>query len=113
MLGRALGKITVNGCAATAENILPSAAPSTRQNFFFILPSARIKSTQQRSFAKKNFVERTLPSATLDKAFAECKGLFAECKNTRQSRGLQQGWDKLGKRLKGSYRTRFTFELIW
>jgi len=24
-----------------------------------------------------------------------------------------QGWDKLGKRLKGSYRTRFTFELIW
>ena len=71
-----------------AENILPSAAPSTRQ-IFFILPSARIRSTRQRPFAEKNFAERTLPSATLSKVFAECKGLFAECKNTRQSRGLQ------------------------
>ena len=70
-----------------AENILPSAASGTRQ-FFFILPSAPIKSTRQRPFVEKNFA-RTLPSATLGKAFAECKGLFAECKNTRQSRGLQ------------------------
>ena len=63
VLVRALGKITVNGRHATAENILPSAAPSTRQ-FFFILPSAWIKSTRQRPFAEKNFAERTLPSAT-------------------------------------------------
>ena len=71
-----------------AENILPSATPSTQQ-FFFILLSVPIKSTRQRPFAEKNFTERTLPSATLGKAFAECKGLFVECKNTRQSRGLR------------------------
>jgi hypothetical protein len=30
-----------------------------------------------------------LPSATLGKVFAECKWLFAECKNTRQSPSVQ------------------------
>jgi len=63
--------------------------PQALGKFFFILPSAPIKSTQQRPFAKKNFAERTLPSTTLGKGFAECKGLFAKCKNTWQSRGLQ------------------------
>ena len=63
--------------------------PKHSVNFFYILSSAPIKSTRQRPFAEKNITERTLPSATLGKTFAECKGLFAECKNTRQSRGLQ------------------------
>jgi hypothetical protein len=30
-------------------------------------------------FADKFFAEHSLPSATLGKAFAECKNVFAEC----------------------------------
>jgi hypothetical protein len=48
-----------------------------------------MESTQQSPFADKYVVEWTLPSATLGKAFAECKRLFAEYKNTRQSPGFQ------------------------
>jgi hypothetical protein len=49
------------------------------------LLSASIKSIQQSPFVGKYFAERTLPSAPLDKAFTECKWLFAGRKNTQQS----------------------------
>jgi hypothetical protein len=75
VLGRALGKIPVNGRKYFAE-----CRPKHSAKYFNILPSAPIKSTRQSPFAKKNFAERTLLSATLGKAFAEWKGLFAECK---------------------------------
>ena len=45
------------------QKIFCRVPPHTLGNFFFILPSAPIKSTQQRPFAEKNFAERTLPSA--------------------------------------------------
>ena len=89
MLGRALGKITVNGRRRNGRKYFAECRPKHSAKLFFILPSGPIKSTRQRPFAEKIFAERTLPSATLGKAFAECKGLFAECKNTRQSRDLQ------------------------
>jgi hypothetical protein len=61
------------------------------------LLSASVKSTQQSLFVEKIFAERTLLSATFGKAFAECKGLFVECKNTRQSPNFQWWvcWDNL------------------
>ena len=70
---------------------LPSAWGGTQQNIFRRCGAGRLrlfcrvpreKNTRQTPFAEKNFAERPLPSATLGKAFAECK-------NTRQSRGLQ------------------------
>ena len=43
------------------------------------LPSARQKTLGKDAFADAFFAERCLPSAALDKAFAECKLCFAEC----------------------------------
>jgi hypothetical protein len=45
----------------------------------FSLPSARQKALDKDLFANRFFAERSLPSATLGKAFAECKKVFAEC----------------------------------
>jgi hypothetical protein len=46
-------------------------------NFFYIFPSAPIKSTRQSPFAEKNFAERTLPTATLGKAAASSSVSFS------------------------------------
>jgi hypothetical protein len=43
------------------------------------LPSARQKSVGKDLFADRFFAERSLPSATLGKTFAECKKAFTEC----------------------------------
>jgi hypothetical protein len=43
------------------------------------LPSAREKVLGKEAFADVLFVEPSLPSATLGKAFAECFWGFAEC----------------------------------
>ena len=43
------------------------------------LPSARQKTLGKDAFADGLFAECSLPSAALDKAFAECKLGFAEC----------------------------------
>ena len=43
------------------------------------LPSARQKTLGKDVFADSFFAECSLPSATLGKAFAECKLGFAEC----------------------------------
>jgi hypothetical protein len=72
--GEALGKVTGNDGWSDGVNILPSAP---------------IKSTRQSPFTDKYVAEWTLPGATLGKAFAECKRLFVECKNTRQSPSFQ------------------------
>ena len=47
---------------------LPSARHSAKS-----LPSARQKELGKEAFADSFFSERSLPSATLGKAFAECK----------------------------------------
>jgi len=81
-MGRAVGRITVNGRRRNGRKYFAECRIK-HSAIFFILPSARIKSTRQRTFVDKNFAERNLPSATLGKTFTECKGLFTECKNTR------------------------------
>jgi hypothetical protein len=43
------------------------------------LPSARQKVLDKEAVADVQFAERSLPSVTLGKAFAECKIAFAEC----------------------------------
>jgi hypothetical protein len=43
------------------------------------LPSAREKALGKEGFADALFVEPSLPSATLGKAFAECFPGFTEC----------------------------------
>jgi hypothetical protein len=43
------------------------------------LPSVRKKALGKEPFADEIFVECSLPSVTLGKAFAECKIAFAEC----------------------------------
>jgi hypothetical protein len=43
------------------------------------LPSARQKVLGKEAVADVQFAERSLPSVTLGKAFAECKIAFAEC----------------------------------
>jgi hypothetical protein len=43
------------------------------------LPSARQKVLGKKAVADVQFAERSLPSVTLGKAFAECKIAFAEC----------------------------------
>jgi hypothetical protein len=45
----------------------------------FSLPSARQKVLGKEAGADVQFAERSLPSVTLGKAFAECKIAFAEC----------------------------------
>ena len=70
MLGQALGKITVNG--GTTENILPSAALSTRQNCFYFVecPDKKhsAKTLCREKFCRADFAEalhsaKSLPSA--------------------------------------------------
>jgi hypothetical protein len=43
------------------------------------LPSAQQKVLGKEAVADVQFAERSLPSVTLDKAFAECKIAFAVC----------------------------------
>jgi hypothetical protein len=43
------------------------------------LPSARQKVLDKEAVADVQFAERSLPSVTLGKAFAECKIAFAVC----------------------------------
>jgi hypothetical protein len=50
-----------------------------RRDGDFSLPSARQKVLGKETAADVQFVERSLPSVTLGKAFAECKIAFAEC----------------------------------
>jgi hypothetical protein len=50
-----------------------------RRNGDFSLPSARQKVLGKEAVADVQFAERSLPSVTLGKAFAECKIAFAEC----------------------------------
>jgi hypothetical protein len=43
------------------------------------VPSARHKGLGKETAADVQFAERSLPSVTLGKAFAECKLAFVEC----------------------------------
>jgi hypothetical protein len=62
VLGRALGKIPVNGWHRNGRKYFAECRPKHSAKFFNIFPSAPIKSTRQSPFAKKIFTERTLPS---------------------------------------------------
>jgi hypothetical protein len=50
-----------------------------RRDGDFSLPSARQKVLGKEAVADVQFAERSLPSVTLDKTFAECKIVFAVC----------------------------------
>jgi hypothetical protein len=55
-----------------------------RRDGDFSLPSTQLPSARQKILGKETaadvqFAERSLPSVTLGKAFAECKIAFAEC----------------------------------
>jgi hypothetical protein len=50
-----------------------------RRDGDFSLPSARQKVLGKEVVANVQFAERSLPSVTLGKAFAECKIAFAMC----------------------------------
>jgi len=52
------------------------------------LPSARHAALGKEAFAMKGYADSSLPSAALDKDFAECKAFFAKCNCTRQSTRL-------------------------
>jgi hypothetical protein len=67
-LSPSLGAVTVT--------FLCRVSNGTRQNS---LPSARQKVLSKEAVADVQFAERSLPSVTLGKAFAECKIAFAEC----------------------------------
>jgi hypothetical protein len=53
--------------------------PSTKWHSANSLPSARQKVLGKEAVADVQFAERSLPSVTLGKAFAECFSSFAEC----------------------------------
>jgi hypothetical protein len=53
--------------------------PSAKWHSAKSLPSARQKVLGKEAVADVQFAERSLPSVTLGKAFAECKIVFAEC----------------------------------
>jgi hypothetical protein len=53
--------------------------PSVKWHSANSLPSARQKVLDKEAVVDVQFVERSLPSVTLGKAFAECKIAFAEC----------------------------------
>jgi hypothetical protein len=53
--------------------------PSVKWHSANSLPSARQKILGKEAVADVQFAERSLPSVTLGKAFAECKLAFAEC----------------------------------
>jgi hypothetical protein len=53
--------------------------PSVKRHSANSLSSARQKVLGKEAVADVQFVERSLPSVTLGKAFAECKIVFAEC----------------------------------
>jgi hypothetical protein len=61
---------------AVTVTFLCRVSNGTRQNS---LPSARQKVLGKEVVADVQFAERSLPSVTLGKAFAECKIAFAEC----------------------------------
>ena len=86
----ALDKIIVNCRHHNGQKYFAECRSNHSANFFYILQSVRISIRQSR-FVMWTFAERTLPSIVLGKVFAECKGLFTECKNTRQSHGVVIG----------------------
>jgi hypothetical protein len=53
--------------------------PSVKWHSANSLPRARQKVLDKEAVADVQFAERSLPSVTLGKAFAECKIAFAEC----------------------------------
>jgi hypothetical protein len=53
--------------------------PSVKRHSANSLPSARQKVLGKETAADVQFTERSLPSVTFGKAFAECKIAFAEC----------------------------------
>jgi hypothetical protein len=53
--------------------------PSAKWHSAKSLPSARQKVLGEEAVADVQFAERSLPSVTLGKAFAECKIAFAVC----------------------------------
>jgi hypothetical protein len=53
--------------------------PSVKRHLANSLPSAQQKVLGKEAVADVQFAERSLPSVTLGKAFAECKIAFAEC----------------------------------
>jgi hypothetical protein len=53
--------------------------PSAKWHSTKSLPSARQKVLGKEAVADVQFVERSLPSVVLGKAFVECKIAFAEC----------------------------------
>jgi hypothetical protein len=63
------------GLSANGDFSLPSAKWHSTKS----LPSARQKVLGKETVADVQFVERSLPSVTLGKAFAECKIAFAVC----------------------------------
>jgi hypothetical protein len=58
---------------------LPVSLPSAKWHSAKSLPSARQKVLGKEAVADVQFAERSLPSVTLGKAFAECKIAFAVC----------------------------------
>ena len=74
--GLALGKAAVNGAGAVT---VPFLCRVLTRHSAKPLPSARQKALGKGCFADKFFSECPLPSVALGKAFAECKGAFAEC----------------------------------
>jgi hypothetical protein len=70
------------------------------------LPSARQKVLGKEAVADVQFAERSLPSVTLDKAFAECKIAFAVC--------LEHTTKKLIPVVMGKANSRLFFcSLVW
>jgi hypothetical protein len=53
--------------------------PSAKWHSAKTLPSARQKVLDKEAVADVQFAERSLPSVTLGKGFAECKIAFAVC----------------------------------
>jgi hypothetical protein len=63
----------------TRQRIGDFSLPSTKWHSAKSLPSARQKVLGKEAVADVQFAERSLPSVTLGKVFAECFLGFAEC----------------------------------
>jgi hypothetical protein len=73
---KALGKVSVT---VTWRSDGDFSLPSVIWHSAKSLPSARQIVLGKEAVADVQFAERSLPSVTLGKAFAECKIAFAEC----------------------------------
>ena len=74
--GLALGKATINRAGAVTVAFLCRVPPGLSAK---PLSSAREKTLGKTVFADQFFAVCSLPSAALDKGFAECNLAFAEC----------------------------------